>query len=348
MLAPTDRKTRERELARLRKQRQRDRDRAKVTSSHVKSHPVTPPENPCNTSQNPPVTPPDRDLSRIALGTVTLLVGVVLGGCAVTASAWVGFHSPKGVGAWILTGACAATELATCVLPSIAMSRRGLVRFVILGVMLMSWVVSAHSTSGFVLTNLTDGTEARAETITPDVQLAMDALRDARRDRDRECTKQVGLCRRAHDQVTAAEQRLEQARRAVVTASDPQAAAFHVTSLELSSERAGELVWTLTVLPGLLDGMGLGNGTQAIMKPRAHRTLWTLVFATRLQRYDTLQEAQDERDRQWKRGVSCWVQPPLAAWGGNHRTSDHSQQGAAVVGTLSLRASAFAAGVVSF
>ena len=162
------------------------------------------------------------------------------------------------------------------------------------------------------------------------------------------CTKQVGLCRRAHDQVTAAEQRLEQARRAVVTASDPQAAAFHVTSLELSSERAGELVWTLTVLPGLLDGMGLGNGTQAIMKPRAHRTLWTLVFATRLQRYDTLQEAQDERDRQWKRGVSCWVQPPLAAWGGNHRTSDHSQQGAAVVGTLSLRASAFAAGVVSF
>jgi hypothetical protein len=52
------------------------------------------------------------------------------------------------------------------------------------------------------------------------------------------------------------------------------------------------------------------------MKPKAHPTKWTLVFATKLQRFDTLQEAEAERDKAIKRGEICFVQAPLAARAG--------------------------------
>jgi hypothetical protein len=51
--------------------------------------------------------------------------------------------------------------------------------------------------------------------------------------------------------------------------------------------------------------------------PKAHPTKWTLVFSTKVMRFDSLVEAEAEREKAEKRGERpLFIQPPLKAWRG--------------------------------
>ena len=51
--------------------------------------------------------------------------------------------------------------------------------------------------------------------------------------------------------------------------------------------------------------------------PKPHESKWTLVFSIKVMRFDTLQEAEAERDKAFVRGEACFIQPPRAAFGGH-------------------------------
>jgi hypothetical protein len=49
---------------------------------------------------------------------------------------------------------------------------------------------------------------------------------------------------------------------------------------------------------------------------KAHRSKWSLVFSTKVMRFDTQVAAEAERDKARERGERAFVQPPLDAWRG--------------------------------
>jgi len=50
--------------------------------------------------------------------------------------------------------------------------------------------------------------------------------------------------------------------------------------------------------------------------PKAHERKWTVVFSTKVRRFDTLTEAEAELAKARERGERAFIQPPLAAWRG--------------------------------
>ena len=50
--------------------------------------------------------------------------------------------------------------------------------------------------------------------------------------------------------------------------------------------------------------------------PKPHESKWTLVFTTKLRRFDTLQEAEAGLEKALLRGDRAYIQPPRAAWAG--------------------------------
>jgi len=52
--------------------------------------------------------------------------------------------------------------------------------------------------------------------------------------------------------------------------------------------------------------------------PKPHESKWTLVFSIKVMRFDTLQEAEAERDKAFVRGEACFIQPPPAASAGTY------------------------------
>jgi hypothetical protein len=47
---------------------------------------------------------------------------------------------------------------------------------------------------------------------------------------------------------------------------------------------------------------------------KAHPSKWTLVFSTRVQRFDSLVEAEEALKKAQERGERAYIQPPLEAW----------------------------------
>jgi hypothetical protein len=52
-------------------------------------------------------------------------------------------------------------------------------------------------------------------------------------------------------------------------------------------------------------------GIMAAGGPKAHPTKWTLVFSTRVMRFDTLVEAEAELKKAQERGERAYIQPPI-------------------------------------
>jgi hypothetical protein len=48
--------------------------------------------------------------------------------------------------------------------------------------------------------------------------------------------------------------------------------------------------------------------------PEPHPTKWTLVFTTKLRRFNTLQEAETELEKALLRGDRAYILPPRAEW----------------------------------
>jgi hypothetical protein len=46
-------------------------------------------------------------------------------------------------------------------------------------------------------------------------------------------------------------------------------------------------------------------------QPKPHPTKYTLVLSTYVRRFDTLEEAEKERDKAVERGEIAWIVPPL-------------------------------------
>jgi hypothetical protein len=50
--------------------------------------------------------------------------------------------------------------------------------------------------------------------------------------------------------------------------------------------------------------------------PKPHPTKWTLVFTTKLRRFNTRQEAEAELEKALMRGDRAYIPPPRAEWAG--------------------------------
>jgi hypothetical protein len=72
-------------------------------------------------------------------------------------------------------------------------------------------------------------------------------------------------------------------------------------------ERAWRRAWRRALARGERFG---GDPTMARATTRESK--WTLVFTTKVIRFDTLQEAEDERDKAEKRGERAYILPPRA------------------------------------
>jgi hypothetical protein len=123
--------------------------------------------------------------------------------------------------------------------------------------MLVALMVVFFAASGFVVTNLSGATEAKAERTTPTVMTAQRALDDAKAARDRECIKVGPVCRQREDAVIERQGKLDEAKAEVRVGADPQAEAFHVTPNTLRTAKAGVMV-LMCLAAGYIISLGWG------------------------------------------------------------------------------------------
>jgi len=50
--------------------------------------------------------------------------------------------------------------------------------------------------------------------------------------------------------------------------------------------------------------------------PKAHPNKWTLVFSTKVMRFDSLVDPEEALKKAQARGERAFIQPPLEAWRG--------------------------------
>jgi hypothetical protein len=201
----------QREQARLRQQRKRERDRAErevtaplpvtVTPESVTVTPVTsvvtldsqvgtsanlPVPNVTPVTVMPPVTVTVTRNKRDWVAIAARLIAIGLVASAVTVNAWTGFDSAPGIAAKIWAFAAIFAELLSCMLPSLAKrppTRRE--RAAVWLAVVVCWGLSGTCVAYFVVTNLAAVDSARAATITPEIQDAMNVRDAALRARDR-------------------------------------------------------------------------------------------------------------------------------------------------------------------
>jgi hypothetical protein len=68
-------------------------------------------------------------------------------------------------------------------------------------------------------------------------------------------------------------------------------------------------------VPGPVEGgltVTISPAPFFVMKqPKPHLTKYTLVLSTYVRRFDTLEEAEKERDKAVERGEVAWIVPPI-------------------------------------
>jgi hypothetical protein len=178
------------------------------------------------------------------------------------ANSWFG-HSltPDPVAGEVYSHLSVAAEVIACLIPTVSRfywqtgdwwtALRG---WLLLAVAL---VVVFFAAGGFAVTNLTAGTEARAERSTPEVDLAQRRLDALSKSREAECSKRGDRCRKLESEDKDAIAALERLRAEMRAEADPQAAALGIPSTRLHAAQAGSMV-ALCLFSGLFISFGAG------------------------------------------------------------------------------------------
>jgi hypothetical protein len=199
---------------------------------------------------------------RIIVGVLLVAVGVTIAVTSMEANSWYGHSLTTDVAAGdIFARLSVLAEIAACILPTANRFywEDGSWWTLIKGtaMMVVALVVVFFAASGFVVTNLSGATEAKAERTTPTVITAQRALDDAKTARDRECVKVGPICRQREDAVIDRQGKLDEAKAEVRVGADPQAEAFHVTPNTLRTAKAGVMV-LMCLAAGYIISLGWG------------------------------------------------------------------------------------------
>ena len=218
-----------------------------------------------STPVHPRVHPGGSWWTAIGRGTVGLVLvgaGITLALTSMRANAWFGYSlTADETAGWIFSTLSVTAEIIACALPTANRfywqdgDRWTAVKGGVL--MCVALMVVFFAASGFVLTNVSSATDARAERTTPTVEIAQRALNDAKAARDRECSKVGPICRQREDTVAERQRKLDEAKAEVRAAADPQAEALHVTASTLRTAKAGVMV-AMCLAAGFIISFGWG------------------------------------------------------------------------------------------
>jgi hypothetical protein len=124
-------------------------------------------------------------------------------------------------------------------------------------IMAVALTVVFFAASGFVLTNISAGTEARGDRMTPAVELAQRTVNTLAKSREDECKKRGDRCRDLEGQERKAIADLAAARAEVRAMADPQAQALHVESNTVRTIQAAAMVG-MCLIAGYIISFGAG------------------------------------------------------------------------------------------
>lgn len=189
----------------------------------VDNAPVTPPAPVTRPRHVTPVTPSRPLASWLLVGTAFGLAGV-----GITMNGW--FAHTLGssqIASWLFAAIGVAADCVALAIPSAAAAKwQASQRGAALAGWLVWLVVFAFTVTagiGFASVNISDVTASRASRVTPAVEQAQNAYRDAITSRDRECATGTGKNCRAREEVVIERRRiLDAAAAAVEQQADPQ------------------------------------------------------------------------------------------------------------------------------
>ena len=201
-------------------------------------------------------------IGRGTVGLVLVGAGITLALTSMRANAWFGYSlTADETAGGIFSTLSVTAEVIACTLPTAnRFYWQDGDRWTALkgsALMCVALMVVFFAASGFVLTNVSGATDARAERTTPTVEIAQRALNDAKAARDRECGKVGPICRQREDAVVERQRKLDEAKAGVRAAADPQAEALHVTANTLRTAKAGVMV-AMCLAAGFIISFGWG------------------------------------------------------------------------------------------
>jgi hypothetical protein len=188
-----------------------------------------------------------RAAGRIATGLVIVGCGIAIAATSIRANAWFGRSLTTDANAGeIFSHLSVLAEIVACAIPT-AMRfywQDGERVTALKGVALMAVALTVvfFAASGFVLTNVSAGTELRAERVTPAVALAQRTADTIAKSREDECRKRGDRCRALEAQERQALADLAAAHAAVRAIADPQAQALHVDANTVHTVQAAAMV----------------------------------------------------------------------------------------------------------
>jgi hypothetical protein len=201
----------------------------------------------------------------VGRGTVGLFIagwGVAIAVTSMRANAWFG-HSltTNRAAGQIFSHLSVLAEIVACAIPTANRFyfQAGDWLATVRGFMLMAIALTVvfFSASGFVLTNISNGTEIRAERVTAAVELARRTADTLTKSREDECRKRGDRCRDLEAQERKALADLASARAEVRATADPQAQALHVDSNTVRTVQAAAMV-AICLAAGYIISFGAG------------------------------------------------------------------------------------------
>ncbi len=203
-----------------------------------------------------------RAAGRVATGLVIGGCGVAIAVTSIRANAWFGRSLTTDANAGeIFSHLSVLAEIVACAIPTATRFywQDGDRRTALKGVALMCLALTVvfFAASGFVLTNVSVGTELRGERVTPAVGLAERTVNTLAKSREDECRKRGDRCRDLEAQERKALADLAAARAEVRAMADPQAQALHVDSNTVRTVQAAAMVG-MCLAAGYIIAFGAG------------------------------------------------------------------------------------------
>jgi hypothetical protein len=203
-----------------------------------------------------------RAAGRVATGLVIAGCGIAIAVTSIRANAWFGRSLTTDAAAGeIFSHLSVLAEIVACAIPTATRFywQDGDRRTALKGVALMclGLTVVFFAASGFVLTNVSAGTELRGERVTPAVALAERTVNTLAKSREDECKKRGDRCRALEAQEHQALADLTAVRAEVRAMADPQAQALHVDSNTVRTVQAAAMVG-MCLAAGYIIAFGAG------------------------------------------------------------------------------------------
>jgi hypothetical protein len=221
-----------------------------------------------------------RVAGRVATGLVIAGCGIAIAVTSIRANAWFGRSlTTDATAGEIFSHLSVLAEIVACAIPTATRFywQDGDRRTALKGVALMCLALTVvfFAASGFVLMNVSAGTELRGEWITPAVALAERTVNMLAKSREDECRKRGDRCRDLEAQERKAIADLAAARAEVRAMADPQAQALQ--SIRIPCAPCRRRPWSGCALPpgtssrSVLDWSGRGADALAAARGRRRR-----------------------------------------------------------------------------